>query len=134
MLWPTPENRGTSPKARPYFGISRDALDEWRRSFKAAGEQGFALGRKLGPRSVARPSASGRHGDDPAVPEAGPRHHVQIDDKFLNFVDRERKTIRRFQYTAIDGGTRILGPEDLSSSHPGLRHRLRQPCGGEVPV
>lgn len=36
-----------------------------------------------------------------------PGHHVQIDVKFLAFVDPERKKLRRFQYTAIDDATRI---------------------------
>ena len=36
-----------------------------------------------------------------------PGHHVQIDVKFLIFRDATGKTIRRFQYTAIDDATRI---------------------------
>jgi transposase InsO family protein len=36
-----------------------------------------------------------------------PGHHVQIDVKFLKFIDNSRKTIKRFQYTAIDDATRI---------------------------
>jgi transposase InsO family protein len=36
-----------------------------------------------------------------------PGHHVQIDVKFLQIKDRERKTVKRYQYTAIDDATRI---------------------------
>jgi transposase InsO family protein len=36
-----------------------------------------------------------------------PGHHVQIDVKFLKFIGSEGKTIKRFQYTAIDDATRI---------------------------
>jgi len=35
-----------------------------------------------------------------------PGHHLQVDVKFLKF-QKENKTIRRFQYTAIDDATRI---------------------------
>jgi len=36
-----------------------------------------------------------------------PGHHVQVDVKFLDFVDPGGRKIRRFQYTAIDDATRI---------------------------
>ena len=36
-----------------------------------------------------------------------PGHHVQIDVKFLKFVGPAGKSIKRFQYTAIDDATRI---------------------------
>ena len=36
-----------------------------------------------------------------------PGHHVQVDVKFLNFVDNKGRKIRRYQYTAIDDATRI---------------------------
>ena len=36
-----------------------------------------------------------------------PGHHVQIDVKFLKFIAPTGKTIKRFQYTAIDDATRI---------------------------
>ena len=36
-----------------------------------------------------------------------PGHHVQVDVKFLVFKDLEGRTVRRFQYTAIDDATRI---------------------------
>lgn len=36
-----------------------------------------------------------------------PGHHVQVDVKFLQMKDRERKTVKRYQYTAIDDATRI---------------------------
>ena len=36
-----------------------------------------------------------------------PGHHVQVDVKFLLFKDLGGKTVRRFQYTAIDDATRI---------------------------
>lgn len=36
-----------------------------------------------------------------------PGHHVQVDVKFLRFVDKKARKIKRFQYTAIDDATRI---------------------------
>jgi transposase InsO family protein len=36
-----------------------------------------------------------------------PGHHVQVDVKFLKLKDREGKTVKRYQYTAIDDATRI---------------------------
>ena len=36
-----------------------------------------------------------------------PGHHVQVDVKFLKFEKPSGKTVRRFQYTAIDDATRI---------------------------
>jgi transposase-like protein len=36
-----------------------------------------------------------------------PDHHVQIDVKFLRLIDKSHKTVRRFQYTAIDDAKRI---------------------------
>src|SRR5512139_1058183 len=36
-----------------------------------------------------------------------PGHHVQVDVKFLLLRDREGKTVKRYQYTAIDDATRI---------------------------
>jgi len=36
-----------------------------------------------------------------------PGHHVQVDVKFLSLVTEQGKTVRRFQYTAIDDATRI---------------------------
>lgn len=36
-----------------------------------------------------------------------PGHHVQMDVKFLNFIDKQGKHIKRYQYTAIDDATRI---------------------------
>jgi len=36
-----------------------------------------------------------------------PSHHVQVDVKFLNFTNPAGKSLRRFQYTAIDDATRI---------------------------
>ena len=36
-----------------------------------------------------------------------PGHHVQVDVKFLQLKDREGKTVKRYQYTAIDDATRI---------------------------
>lgn len=36
-----------------------------------------------------------------------PGHHIQVDVKFLKLKDTEGKTVRRFQYTAIDDATRI---------------------------
>jgi len=36
-----------------------------------------------------------------------PGHHVQVDVKFLNFVDNKGNKVRRYQYTAIDDATRI---------------------------
>ncbi len=36
-----------------------------------------------------------------------PGHHIQVDVKFLKFQKPDKKSIRRFQYTAIDDATRI---------------------------
>jgi transposase InsO family protein len=36
-----------------------------------------------------------------------PGHHIQVDVKFLKFEKPTGKTVRRFQYTAIDDATRI---------------------------
>ena len=36
-----------------------------------------------------------------------PGHHVQLDVKFLRLKDREGKTVKRYQYKAIDDATRI---------------------------
>ena len=36
-----------------------------------------------------------------------PGHHVQVDVKFLSFIDETNKRIKRYQYTAIDDATRI---------------------------
>jgi transposase InsO family protein len=36
-----------------------------------------------------------------------PGHHVQVDVKFLRLKDIEGKTVKRYQYTAIDDATRI---------------------------
>jgi transposase InsO family protein len=36
-----------------------------------------------------------------------PRHHVQIDVKFLFLIDKQGERIKKFQYTAIDDCTRI---------------------------
>ena len=36
-----------------------------------------------------------------------PGHHIQMDVKFLSFIDKEGKRIKRYQYTAIDDATRI---------------------------
>ncbi len=36
-----------------------------------------------------------------------PGHHVQVDVKFLSFMDSNGRHVRRFQYTAIDDATRI---------------------------
>lgn len=36
-----------------------------------------------------------------------PGHRIQVDVKFLNFIDKNNKKVKRFQYTAIDDATRI---------------------------
>lgn len=36
-----------------------------------------------------------------------PGHHIQLDVKFLNLKTSEDKSVRRFQYTAIDDATRV---------------------------
>lgn len=36
-----------------------------------------------------------------------PGHHVQMDVKFLTFTNKQGKSIKRYQYTAIDDATRI---------------------------
>ena len=35
-----------------------------------------------------------------------PGHHIQVDVKFLKFLDKNKKAIKRYQYTAIDDATR----------------------------
>ena len=36
-----------------------------------------------------------------------PKHQVQVDVKFLQLIIRDGKTVKRYQYTAIDDATRI---------------------------
>jgi transposase InsO family protein len=36
-----------------------------------------------------------------------PGHHIQMDVKFLTFIGKNGQKVRRFQYTAIDGATRV---------------------------
>ena len=36
-----------------------------------------------------------------------PGHHIQVDVKFLSFINKDNHRIKRFQYTAIDDATRI---------------------------
>ena len=36
-----------------------------------------------------------------------PRHHVQIDVKFLTLKRKKGASVRRYQYTAIDDATRV---------------------------
>ena len=36
-----------------------------------------------------------------------PGHHIQMDVKFLKFIDKNNKAIKRYQYTAIDDATRV---------------------------
>jgi transposase len=36
-----------------------------------------------------------------------PGHHIQMEVKFLTFIDEAGRKIRRFQYTAIDDATRV---------------------------
>ncbi len=36
-----------------------------------------------------------------------PGHYVQVDVKFLKFKDQQGRTVKRYQYTAIDDATRI---------------------------
>ena len=36
-----------------------------------------------------------------------PGHHVQVDVKFLELKNQQRKLVKRYQYTAIDDATRI---------------------------
>jgi transposase InsO family protein len=36
-----------------------------------------------------------------------PGHRIQVDVKFLNFIGKDGRKLRRFQYTAIDDSTRI---------------------------
>ncbi|MFC1922836.1 helix-turn-helix domain-containing protein [Chloroflexota bacterium] len=45
-----------------------------------------------------------------------PGHHVQLDVKFLQLKDIEEKTVKRYQYTAIDDATRIREMVKLSHS------------------
>jgi transposase len=36
-----------------------------------------------------------------------PGHHIQVDVKFLKFIDNDKRPVKRYQYTAIDDATRI---------------------------
>ena len=36
-----------------------------------------------------------------------PGHHIQVDVKFLKFIDDNGKKLKRYQYTAIDDATRV---------------------------
>ena len=36
-----------------------------------------------------------------------PGHHIQMDVKFLKFIDNNQRSVKRYQYTAIDDATRI---------------------------
>ena len=36
-----------------------------------------------------------------------PGHQIQVDVKFLKFIDKSRKAVKRYQYTAIDDATRV---------------------------
>ena len=36
-----------------------------------------------------------------------PGHQIQVDVKFLKFIDKSRQTVKRYQYTAIDDATRV---------------------------
>ena len=36
-----------------------------------------------------------------------PGHHIQVDVKFLKFLDKNKKAIKRYQYTSIDDATRV---------------------------
>lgn len=44
-----------------------------------------------------------------------PGHHVQVDVKFLSFTTPSGKTVKRYQYTAIDDATRIRALKILST-------------------
>ena len=36
-----------------------------------------------------------------------PGHQIQVDVKFLKFIDKSRRAVKRYQYTAIDDATRV---------------------------
>jgi len=36
-----------------------------------------------------------------------PGHQIQVDVKFLKFIDKSRRSVKRYQYTAIDDATRV---------------------------
>lgn len=36
-----------------------------------------------------------------------PGHHIQVDVKFLSFMDKNNRKVKRYQYTAIDDATRV---------------------------
>ena len=36
-----------------------------------------------------------------------PGHHIQMDVKFLKFIDKNKRAVKRYQYTAIDDATRV---------------------------
>ena len=36
-----------------------------------------------------------------------PGHQIQVDVKFLKFIDKSKRAVKRYQYTAIDDATRV---------------------------
>lgn len=36
-----------------------------------------------------------------------PGHQIQVDVKFLKFIDKDKRAVKRYQYTAIDDATRV---------------------------
>lgn len=60
-----------------------------------------------------------------------PGHHVQVDVKFLQLKDREGKTVKRYQYTAIDDATRsqalqIYPTHDQNSANQFMDYVLKK--------
>ena len=56
------------------------------------------------------PQNTRRHSPYPKVrlyEKQVPRHHIQVGIKFLTFVDKHKKKIKRYQHTAIDDAIRI---------------------------
>jgi transposase len=48
-------------------------------------------------------------------------HHIQVDVKFLKFLDKNKKSIKRYQYTAIDDATRVRAIKIYPPTQPGKR-------------
>lgn len=47
-----------------------------------------------------------------------PGHHIQVDVKFLQLKNREGKTVKRYQYTAIDDATRVRALQIFPEHNP----------------
>jgi IS30 family transposase len=94
-------------RTRYHFGPERIALylDRFH-SIKVSFSGVYYVLRRNGlsrlPRNTPRRSVASRRYEKQV-----PGHHVQVDVKFLKFKDKAGRTLKRYQYTAIDDATRI---------------------------